>query len=771
MSTHTYGQLLELPPRRPAALDVVQGKLRVPPLRTGSVRRTALINRLRGARTFPVVSIVAPAGYGKTTLLAQWVERDERPYAWVSLDRRDDDPKRFLLHLAAAIDAIAPLGDAVLDALHTSSVSIWRTLVPRFSDALVSLAEPTIIVLDDIGRISSYETLEIVSALAHQLPGESTLALAGRTEAGVRVGTLRADGLVLEIGADLLSMNRHEGSHLLAASGVELSDAELTILLDRTEGWAAGLYLAARALRDRATCEATPFSGADRNIADYLRAEYLQRLSGERLEFLRRTSIVDSLCGSLCDALLERSDSAYVLEAIEREDLFLVPLDRRREWFRYRHLFREFLLHDLEQHDPGELAGLNARAAAWYEERGDLAAAVAHLIAANSPERAAQIACTLVPEACDADRMAEAEGVIAAFDGVRYMRDPVVTALDAWLHLLRGHETEATRLVALGTREAIAWASEARTSAADGVIALVRAALCLESVGQMLVDARNATDRLPPGSRLAAVARMLEGVAQSLAGELDLADATLRRAIQEASAAGAAEALVTPTAQRALIAADTGNDAAALALTAEAGGAARHGGVSIGNGVLELALSARELLRRGSWQLAVAELETAEAAFVDAAPAPGWLAVQAALEIARVRIALNDLAAAGKALEDADRILERHPQLWTLRARAAGVRALVSSDNERQAGFTRAELRLLPLLATHLSFREIGARLYVSRNTIKTQALSVYRKLGVSSRSEAIERATEIGLLAGRVPPQLSSCIVSASPWVNAPSS
>ncbi len=769
MSTHPYGQLLELPPRRPAALDVVQGKLRVPHLRTGSVRRTALVNRLRGARTFPVVSIVAPAGYGKTTLLAQWVERDERPCAWVSLDRRDDDPKRFLLHLAAAIDAIAPLGEAVLDALHTSAASIWKTLVPRFSDALISMAEPTIIVLDDIDRISSYPTLEIVSALAHQLPGESTLALAGRTEAGVRVSTLRADGLVLEIGADLLSMNRREGRLLLEASGVDLPEPELTMLLDRAEGWPAGLYLAARAIKDRAAGEETQFSGADRTVADYLRAEYGQRLSGERLEFLRRTSILDSLCGPLCDALLERNDSAYVLEAIEREDFFLVPLDRRRDWFRYRHLFREFLLHDLEQHDPGELAGLNARAAAWYEERGDLAAAVSHLIDANSPERAAQIACMLVPEACDADRLAEAEGVIAAFDGVRHMRDPEVTALDAWLHLLRGRETEAARLVAIAARDAIAWASLARTSGADGVIALVRAALCLETVGQMLVDARNATDRLPPGSRLAAVARMLEGVAQALAGDFDLADATLRRAAQEAIAAGASGALVTAIAQRALIAADRGDDATASALTTEAGGAARLGGVGIGNGVLELAVSARELLRRSSWQQAVAELETAEAAFLEAAPAPGWLAVQAALEIARVRIALHDLAAAGKALDDADRILDRYPQLSTLRARAAEVRALVSSDDERQGGLTRAELRLLPLLATHLSFREIGARLYVSRNTIKTQAISVYRKLGVSSRSEAIERANEIGLLAGRIAPQLSSCVVPAGPRVQAP--
>jgi len=738
MTSHAYGQLLELPTRRAAPLDVVLGKLRVPAPRSGAVRRTALVNRLRGARRVPVVSVVAPAGYGKTTTLAQWVERDDRACAWISLDRRDDDASRLLLHLAAALDRIAPLGEPLLDALRAPRVSIWNRLVPRVTEALDSLPEPSIVVLDNIEHIRSHEALEVIAALAHQLPEESTLALSGRTEPGIRLGRLRADGMLLEVGMDVLSLNRREAERLLDAGRIRFSDDDLTYLMRRTEGWPAALYLATLAKREQPEAEAATFSGADRNVADYLEAEYLGKLPGERLAFLTRTSIVETMCGSLCDALLDRTGSAYELEALERDNLFLVPLDRDRDWFRYRHLFRDQLLHRLEQHDAAELPTLHRRAAAWYEAHGDLAAAVPHLVRAGEHGRAADLVESLVLPACDEGRAHDAEALIALFDE-DLEHHPRVAMLGAWVHILLGHEAEAVRFGAV-----------AQPENETPIASIVRATLCQQGPEQMLADSRRALRELPATSPAHPMARALEGVALALLGDLATADSCLRQAADEAAAASATTALATATAQRALVAASLDDQAAAGTLAADALAATPHDGARLGGGALERALWARELLRRGSWREAASGLAEADASLASGPPAAPWLAVQTSLEIARARVALRDRAGATDALADAQAVLDRNPRAGALEEQVRQLRgsaALGKLTNSN--GLTKAELRLIPLLATHLSFREIGNRLFVSRNTVKTQAISVYRKLGVSSRSEAIERATEIGLLAG----------------------
>ena len=738
MPTHADGQLLDFPARRVDDLEVVLGKLRPPTPRPGSVRRTALVNRLRAARRMPLVSIVAPAGYGKTTTLAQWTARDDRPCAWVSVDRRDDDPVCLLTHVAAALDRIEPVGRALLEALRSPGRSIWTRAVPRLSDLLGSLPKPVILVLDHVDRIRSEESLDIVAMLAHQLPPSSTLALAARIDPAIPLATLRADGLLLEVGPDLLRLNRSEASSLLAGQGVSLPEHELDDLLERTEGWPAGLYLASIAHRTESGPE---FAGDDRMVVDYLHDEYFHRFSPTRLAFLRRTSILESMSAPLCDELLGRSDSAVELEAIERANLFLVPLDRRRGRFRYHRLFGDLLRHDLELHHRDEVAALHRRAANWYEVQGDGAAAVPHLIAADETDRAGRIVGSLVLPACDEGRRNEAERWIELFDEPYLERDRELAALGAWVHLLGGHDAETARLLAI-----------AEQNGEHPLATVVRAARCRSGAEQMLADARAASDAVPAGSWTAAVARFLQGSARALLLDLDGADDTLRQAVEEAVASRATAAHAGAAAQRALLAAKRGDDAAVDALAAEACGIGLAHDARFGGGALELALSARAFLRRGSWQEAsdvLAEAEARRAGVGD----PPWLAVQASLEIARARLALRDRAGATAALTAGRAALARLAEPGALAADFGELTVLAKAGTEAHpAGFTPAELRLLPLLATHLSFREIGLRFCVSRNTIKTQAISVYRKLGVSSRSEAIERATELGLLAGATP-------------------
>jgi LuxR family maltose regulon positive regulatory protein len=733
-------------PIRGAQLDVAPGKLRVPVPRPGSVTRTALVNRLRAARELPVATVVAPAGYGKTTLLAQWVERDSRPCAWVTVDERDNDPVTLLRSLAASLGRIAPLEPPLLDALANPGRSVWAKVVPRVADAVASCPEPLMLVLDDVSRLESRASLELVAHLAAELPAESTLALAGRTQPELPIATLRADGRLFEVGPELLALNRREADRLLRSTGLDLPEDDLTDLLDRTEGWAAGLYLAALALQDDHFEALGSFAGDDRSVADYLRTEYLTALPAERLEFLRRASILDRMNGSLCDAALARTGSARVLEELEAANFFLVPLDRRREWYRFHRLFRDLLRHDLMLHEPAIVRPLHVRAAEWFVAHDEPAAAVAHWVAAGEMEQAAELVSALVMPACDAGRIAEAEAWLACFDESHLQRLPAIAVLSAWVHLLRGREAEAIHDLELAELSADAGPLSDGSASARPWIAIVRAALCRDGVEQMSEDACRAVAELPQTSSWLPTALALRGVAEALGGDPETADATLKGAGDLALERDATTALAAVIAQRALIAMNLDEHTRAQLLAIEArdvGPAAAR----MGEGALELALCARALLRCGRWDEAHAELTTAEAKHT--AHALPWLAVQTSIELGRARLTLRDLDGARVAVGDARDVLRRHPDLGVLGEEVDVVSRSVSADapGVRPGRLTGAELRLLPLLATHLSFREIGAQFFVSRNTVKTQAISVYRKLGVSSRSAAIERATELGLL------------------------
>src|SRR5262249_41006012 len=238
--------------RRAALLpfEVAESKLRVPVLRSGTVSRTGLVNRLRARRDFSVATIVAPAGYGKTTLLAQWAARDPRPFAWISIDERDDDPIVLLRQLAAALHAIRPLHGSVIDALSSSDRSIWEAAVPRLGAALSTFKERVVIVVDDAHLLRSRESSEALAAVADHLAAGSVLVLAGRSSPALPIAALRATGRLFEIGITQLALTPREGHLVLRSTGADLSLAESTELVKHCEGWPAGLSLAALALRE-----------------------------------------------------------------------------------------------------------------------------------------------------------------------------------------------------------------------------------------------------------------------------------------------------------------------------------------------------------------------------------------------------------------------------------------------------------------------------------------------------------------------------------------
>ena len=361
-------------PQRAAepAFDLLVSKLRRPLPRPEAVRRSALIERLAASDQRPVISVVAPAGYGKTTLLSQWAEANGPAFAWVSVDNSDNDPRVLLSSVAQALNAVEPVDRQVFAALASPSSSVPGSVVPGLGAAFSSMSAPLVLVLDDVHALHDRESRAALSVLAEHVPGGSHLVLAGRVEPPLRAARLRAEGRLLEIGPDDLAFTREEAALLLRNAGLTLGEDDVAELHRRTEGWPAGLYLAALYLRGGGALPkaAASFGGDDRYVTAYLESEFLAPMSHKQRVFLTRTAVLERMCGPLCDAVLKRDGSSSVLADLARSNMLLVPLDRRGEWYRYYHLFRDMLLAELERLEPGLIPVLRRRAASWCLRNG-----------------------------------------------------------------------------------------------------------------------------------------------------------------------------------------------------------------------------------------------------------------------------------------------------------------------------------------------------------------------------------------------------------------
>jgi LuxR family maltose regulon positive regulatory protein len=739
--------------------EVIEAKISPPHVRSGTVSRTALVNRLRTARWTPVTIVCAPAGYGKTTVLAQWSVRDPRPFAWVSTDERDNDPLVLLRNIAAALDTVQPLERDVLDALRSPGGSIWISALPRLGASVRSIRTPFVLVIDDSHLVRSRDSLRALATLAEHVPRGSRLVLAGRATPRLPIAALRARGLLFEVGPEDLALSRREAQLLLQETGVIPTSHDMTDLVTRCEGWAAALYLACLSLRDtgatpRPSERVRTFRGDDKYLADYVRSEYLSRLRPGALRFLRRTSVLDRMCGPLCDAVLAEEGSARELEKIERDNLFLLPLDHHRGWYRYHGLFRDLLRRALAEAEPELVPILERRAAEWYEANGDLESALEQASAGGDLERAARLLTAIALPVYSGGRATTVEAWLERFDQPALLqRFPGVALQGAWVHALRGRAVQAERWLCAAEKGTFEGRLADGCTSLGPWIAVLRAAMCRDGVDQMLVDGERAVARLPAESFIRPFALLVHGAARLLSGDPDRADGVFAEAVDAAQRSGATDTQILAFSERSLIAFGRGDAPAAEAFAAEVRDLVERSELFtyVTSGIA-LAVSARALLRHGNWAEARSELAKAEGLGPSPGPTPfPWLAVQTRLELARVYLALRDGPAARALVAELSDPRRFQPHLGVLADCAASLQeeaeTLSDETTPHAAGLTGAELRLLPLLATHLSFAEIGTRLYVSRNTIKTQAISIYRRLGVSSRSDAIAEADRLGLV------------------------
>jgi LuxR family transcriptional regulator, maltose regulon positive regulatory protein len=737
-------------PRAGPAFELLPSKLRIPSLRPGLVERTELVSRLQGT-TARVVSVAAPAGYGKTIVLAQWAARERRAVAWVDLDHRDNDPIVFLTYVAAALDSVSPLDPDVFAALAASSSSIWSAALPRVCAALASVPKPVVLVLDDVQELNERECLDALAALARHVPDRSQLVLAGRVQARLGVARARAGGELLELSVSELALSDDEAGTLIADAGLHVSAADAVRLNALAEGWAAVLYLASLNAPDGEAAVAA-LTGHGRFVSDYLRSEHLARLKPAEVRFLTRTSVLDRLSGPLCDAVLGRSGSARRLESLERTNQLVVPLDERRDWYRYHGLFRDLLRAELERREPQLPAQLCRAASVWCAANGEFDAAVDYAASSGDIDDVAELVGMLAFRFYRSGRVATVERWLALFDEHELERYPAVAVTGAWLHALRGRPEASERWMLAAERSAYHGPMPDGSASLRSWTAIVRGLLCREGSDAMLKDAEIALAELHPTSPWRPAALLVQGVGLLLGGRMEDADSAFARAAAAAASEGAAHVGVVASAERALIALDEGDEGRAAAQIDA--GARFVRGDSQGDEVpmtILFAARARLAARRGEHEVARQALVRAQLLRPQLTYVLSWFAVQTRLELARVHVALRDVAGARTLLRETDEIMRRRPDLGLLRGEVERLGAEVQVRTEGPNGWastlTAAELRLLPLLTTHLTFREIAERLFISRNTVKTQAISIYRKLDASSRSEAVARAVRLGLV------------------------
>ena len=711
------------------------------------VDRPRLRALLEGSPEARLVLVAAPAGFGKSTLLASWLRAADVRSAWLALDARDDDAVRFARSLAAAAGRLAgrPGGRAQVDPSRPFDAELALASVLDAVAAAVGdgAAGGAVLVIDDYHVIREAAVHRLVAHLVEQLPPGARLVIATRADPPLPLARLRARGELLEVRAEELRFTASEAGELLLAAALDLAPSEVDELTERTEGWAAALRLAAVSLRGRPDHaeRVRRFGASHRFVLDYVVEEVLAGLPAELQGFLLRTSILDRMCGPLCDVVLGRDDGQERLEELERANLLIVPLDDERRWYRYHALFAEVLRVRLRTLHPAEPAGLHARAAAWLASDGDDDAAIGHALRAGD----LALTCAMVAEA-----------------SLRWLNAGELRTVRRWLDALppdaiRGHAQ-------LSTSYAWCLVLPGETEGVTGRLADAERALAAGRDGDPVTEAALRTQMALIRSRLAD----LEGDSSAAIAQARLAHELLPAGLPpdaEATLRGDATILL----------------ARGLAAAGDVGGAAeayeaslpdlRAGGNRFATDRAIADLAAMRMAC-GDAPAAVRLCEAEIGRAPESAPrAPGSPAaagsssmvggaVWAVLARARAELGLTEdaRAAAARALD----LATRAGDAQVARSARSTLERVAQVEAHEQAGgrpsprqgpggpveaLTTRELEVLGLVARGRSNSQIATELFVTVGTVKSHLHTISGKLGAANRVEAVARGRELGLL------------------------
>ena len=735
---------------KPTVDPILDHKLNRPPTRADWVERDRLLELFDRAVERPLTLVAAPAGFGKTTLATQWLasNRAAPVAAWVSLDSRDNDPVRLWTNIAMALERAGCRTDhsvAAFMAAHGGEVI--AEVLPRLLASIADMDEDLVILLDDFHFLRDVDCHAQVEFLVENLPQQAHLVVLTRADPGLRIAWLRATGRLSEIRAADLAFTVEETSSLLAVEQVRLSSGSVRDLVQRTEGWAAGLYLATLSMAGRSDPDefVREVSEGNRFIGDYLTEEVLAGLSDEVRQFIRTMSILDRFSAPLADFMTGSSTSAALLDELERGNLFLIPCDEKRRWFRFHHLFASAARSDLELEEPERVPGLHAAAARWFRDSGHIDEAVMHSLASGSISEAAQLVQANWLRYVGAGRTVTVVGWLDSLGSAAIASDPAVRVTAAWMAAFSGNQAALNdHLTALAQVEELGPLPDG-TRSVESAIAMIQGLFGYDGPIAMTKGAQRALELETDGrSPFYSIAHVSRGHAAYVAGDLDLA-ATL---LAKASSNGAAPPIIRMLALACLSLSEgeRGRHELSCELAEEALQIIDAVGLR-GTPQAAMAYSALGLAQAAGGDITTAATTIEHGLAVRRMnPAQGPWVFHHLLAGAQVALRVGDRGAAMQLAEEASSRLDCYPEGMErmrerLRLVQEAIDATASSAATAQHGelLTERETQILRLLQSSLSLSEIAAELFISPNTVKTHAKAVYRKLGVTSRDEAVQ--------------------------------
>jgi LuxR family transcriptional regulator, maltose regulon positive regulatory protein len=724
-----------------------ESKLRGPAIRRGVVARGRLAALRLAAERSRLVLVSAPAGYGKSTLVAQWCDLDPRVACWVALGHGENDPVVLLLRVAAALERTGPVAGELRDELSGPAPRIDEVVLPLLA-AHLEERERFVLVLDDVDVITAERSRAILAFLVDQVPTRSQAVLVTRGDPGVPLGRLRASGDLVEIGTGLLALDAKETREVAASGGLELSEEAAGALREWTEGWAAGVVLAALSLRGRedADARAAGLSGDQTQIADYLLEEVLERQPQHLKNFLLGTSVLDRMTASLCDAVLGTSDAAASLEALARSNAFLVPLDDDRERYRYHHLFKELLRAELGRRQPELLLVYRRRAASWCWQHGTPGEAFLYAYESGDLAQAGRVALAHRDEFAMRGQGESVRLWLERCTDEEIDSDPELALAAAWVFFYGGDAVRARRFIAAAERWPLDEPSPDGASSLRSSLASLRTLLAPEGIPQMLRDGELVYEsEKQAGTRWLASGCRAMGAAYVLLGQPQEAIIVLREGLALLrDHRELAHVRVACLGYLVFAAAELGNrrDLQRWAVEATWLVDEAHLHETAGSAVA-YAAGALAHQQRGDHTEAARELEHVRRLRRHLRAAT-WVDIDLALRCADISLDLGDPAGALEFAQVAGDGLQGYPDAGALAPRLERLEERIRRGQDY--GLTPAELRVLSFLPTHLSLKEIADRLYLSRPTVKTHVASIYDKLGVPARSEAVELIEKLGL-------------------------
>ena len=719
---------------------------------------------MRAAAERPVTLVTAPAGYGKTTQVASWFRGAARPagavMAWLSVGDSENDPTIFLRYLVAALRAAGSRAGARAEQLLDRPGADPEQALASLINGLASQPAPTVLVFDDYHAIRESGCHELVAVLLERAPPTVSFVITSRSQPPLPLGSLRAAGRLSEVRERDLQLTPGEVAALVRTEArLDLDDAELAVLVGKTEGWAAALQLALLWLRhhpDRRQA-IREFAGDHRHLADYLGEQVLAELAPETLEFLLLTSVLSRFSEPLCRAVLGDAYLPVSIGQLETANLFVVSLDSRREWFRYHHLFGGLLQAELRRRRPGLIPELHRRAYEWHRVHGTMGEAVHHAVQAGEIGGAADIIATTWMPLFHAGRSPTVRrwiSMLSAADVTVFPELAYIAGITAGAEGAPEREVEAwTSVAERAIEDGTAPEGDLRdgSSSFEANVDFLHSAFVFRDVGAALTNAQRVVDREPRTTLWWVPGHAVLGFLHYLAGDPAGARAALHVALHDRDSLRRPHAYIHALATEALLELDAGDAEAARRSASRALDYATTSGLDkvAATGLAHVALG-RSLVETGQKTEGVSEIEIG-CRTLDGRP-PRAHRTYALVALADAQLTAGDLIGAHRAADAAAELLETFTDAGLVTEMMSRFRRLAVAGRRRRRAspdtdLTETELTVLRLLAGTGTRRTIAAALSVSPNTIKTHTASVYRKLGISSREAAVARARDLKLI------------------------